>query len=187
MLVPLWNKVAILGPATLLKKRLRHMCLPVSFVEFLRTLFYKAPPDSWSILKLASGKDTIENTLKMCTKKTMYKLNVNVTVKNKTYQPSCKLATFSLFYFFEPHPMDTSSSICHRFDVKIPRGKFHEISSILNGVEISTWIRLSKSAKYRWVLHVDFSMSFRCRIDVIVLLAVSFLSFLNIFCSGNLF
>ena len=75
------------------------MCLPVSFVEFLRTLFYKASPDSWSILKLASSKDTIKDTLKMCTKKTMYKLNVNVTVKNKTYQPSCKLATFSLFFF----------------------------------------------------------------------------------------
>ena len=30
-------------------------------------------------------------------------------------------------------PMDTSSSIHHRFDVEIPRGKFVEISSILKG------------------------------------------------------
>ena len=30
-------------------------------------------------------------------------------------------------------PMDTSSSIRHRFDVEIPRGKFVEITSILKG------------------------------------------------------
>ena len=86
--------------------------------------------------------------------------------------------------------MDTSSSIRHRFYVEIPRGKFVEISSILKGestwklwhrfdVEISTSIRLSKSTKYRWVFHVDFSMPFRCRIYVTALLAVSFLSFSN--------
>ena len=34
-------------------------------------------------------------------------------------------------------PMDTSSSIRHRFDVEIPRGKFVEITSILKGE--STW------------------------------------------------
>ena len=76
----------------------------------------------------------------------------------------------------EPHPMDTLLSIRHRFDVKFPRGKFVKITSILKGestwklwhrfdVDISTWIRLSKSTKYRWVLHVDFSMSFRRQID----------------------
>ena len=32
-----FNKVARLKLATLLKKRLRHRCLPVSFEEFLRT------------------------------------------------------------------------------------------------------------------------------------------------------
>ena len=32
-----FNKVAGLRPATLLKKRLRHRCFPVSFVKFLRT------------------------------------------------------------------------------------------------------------------------------------------------------
>ena len=96
------------------------------------------------------------------------------------------------------YPMDTSSSIRHRFDVEIPRRKFVEITSILKGestwklwhwfdVDISTWIRLSKSTKYRWVLHVDFSMSFRRQIDVTSVLAVSILSFSNIFCSGNLF
>ena len=34
-------------------------------------------------------------------------------------------------------PMDTSSSIRHRFDIEIPRGKFVEITSILKGE--STW------------------------------------------------
>ena len=96
------------------------------------------------------------------------------------------------------NPMDTSSSIRYRFDVEISRGTFVEITSILKGestwklwhrfdVDISMWIRLSKSTKYRWVLHVDFSMSFRRPIDVTSVLAVSILSFSNIFCSGNLF
>ena len=43
----------------------------------------------------------------MYTKKAMNKLNINATVKNKTYKPSCKLATFFpyffFFFFFEPH------------------------------------------------------------------------------------
>ena len=54
-------------------------------------------------------------------------------------------------------------------------------------VEISTWIRLSKLTKYRWVFYADFSMSFRCWIDVTSVLAVSILLFPNIFCSENLF
>ena len=33
------NKVAGLSPATLFKKRLWHMCFPVNFVKFLKTLF----------------------------------------------------------------------------------------------------------------------------------------------------
>ena len=97
-----------------------------------------------------------------------------------------------------PYPMETSSSIRHRFEVEIPRGKFIEITSILKGestwklwhrldVEISTWIRLSKSTKYQWVFHVDFSMPFRCWTDVTALLAVSFLSFSNIFWCWSLF
>ena len=84
--------------------------------------------------------------------------------------------------------MDTSSLIRHRLDVKIPRGNFVEISSILKSestwklwhqfdVKISTWVRLSKSMKYRWGLHVDFSMSFRRRIDVTSVLTVSILLF----------
>ena len=95
------------------------------------------------------------------------------------------------------YPMDTSSSIHHRFDVEIPRGKFVEITSILKGestwklwhrfdVEISTSIRLSKSTKYRCVFHVDFSTLFRRRIDVTSVLAVSIVLFPNISCSGNL-
>ena len=91
-------------------------------------------------------------------------------------------------------PMDTPSSIRHRFDVEIPRGKFVKFTLILEGestwrlwhrfdVEISTWIRLSKSTKYRWVLHVDFSMSFRRWIEVTSVLTVSIVSFPNIFFS----
>ena len=48
-------------------------------------------------------------------------------------------------------------------------------------------VRLSKSTKYRWVFHVDFSTLFQRRIDVTSALAVSIVSFPNIFCSGNLF
>ena len=95
-------------------------------------------------------------------------------------------------------PMDTSLLIRHRFDVEIPRGKFVEITLILKGestwklwhrfnVDISTWNQLSKSTKYRWVLHVNFSMLFRRQINVTSVLAVSILSFSNIFRSGNLF
>ena len=84
--------------------------------------------------------------------------------------------------------MDTSSSIRHLFEVEIPRGKFVEISSILKGesvwklwhrfnVKISTWIRLSKSTKYRCVFPRDLTS----------VLAVSILLFPNILCSGNLF
>ena len=36
----LFNKVADLRPATLLKKRLYHRCFPVNFAKFLRTLFF---------------------------------------------------------------------------------------------------------------------------------------------------
>ena len=35
-----FNKVAGLRPSTLLKKRLWHMCFPVNFAKFLRTLFF---------------------------------------------------------------------------------------------------------------------------------------------------
>ena len=56
--------------------------------------------------------------------------------------------------------MDTSSSIRNQFDVENPCGKFIKNKSILKGeptwklchrfdVEISMWIRLSKSSKYR--------------------------------------
>ena len=95
-------------------------------------------------------------------------------------------------------PMNTSSWICHEFDVEIPRGRLEEITLILKGkwmwklwhrfdVDISTWIRLSKSTKYRWVLHVNFSMLFRRQIDITSVLTVSILSFSSIFWSGNLF
>ena len=38
----LFNKVAGLRPANLLKKRLRHKCFSVNFVKFLRTTFLQA-------------------------------------------------------------------------------------------------------------------------------------------------
>ena len=37
----LFSKVAVLRPATLLKRRLWHRCFPVDFVKFLRTPFRK--------------------------------------------------------------------------------------------------------------------------------------------------
>ena len=40
-----FNKVAGLRPAILLIKRLRHICFPMKFGKFLRTLFYKKLPD----------------------------------------------------------------------------------------------------------------------------------------------
>ena len=39
------NKVACLKPATLLKKRLWCRCFSSNFVKFLRTTFYRTPPD----------------------------------------------------------------------------------------------------------------------------------------------
>ena len=36
----LFNRVAGLRPATLLKKRLWHRCFPVNFVKFLRTFLH---------------------------------------------------------------------------------------------------------------------------------------------------
>ena len=37
----LFNKVASLKPAALLKKRFWHRCFPVNFAKFLRTPFFK--------------------------------------------------------------------------------------------------------------------------------------------------
>ena len=109
------------------------------------------------------------------------------------------LSSFPSYYMFTSQvPMDTSSSIRYKFDIEIPGGKFFEITSILKGestwklwhrfdLDISMWIRLSNSTKYRWVLHVDFSVSFRRQIGVTSLLAVSILLFSSICSSGNLF
>ena len=72
--------------------------------------------------------------------------------------------------------MDTSSSICYRLDVEIPRGKFVEITWIGE----STW-----KLWHQRVLNADFSMSFRRQIDVTSVLAVSVLSFSNIFPNGD--
>ena len=77
---------------------------------------------------------------------------------------------------------------CHRFDVEIPRGMFAEITWKLWNrfdVDISTWNRLSKSIKYRWALHVEYSVSFRRQIDVTSVFVVSILTFSNIFFRCN--
>ena len=42
---PLFDKVAGLRPATLLKKRLWHSCFPVNFAKFPRTFIYSTPLD----------------------------------------------------------------------------------------------------------------------------------------------
>ena len=40
-----FNEVGGLRPATLLKKRLWHRCFPANFAKFLRTPFFRTPPD----------------------------------------------------------------------------------------------------------------------------------------------
>ena len=45
----LFNNVAGLRTATLLKRRLWHRCFSVNFEKFLRTLFYRIPPVDASI------------------------------------------------------------------------------------------------------------------------------------------
>lgn len=75
------------------------------------------------------------------------------------------------------YPMDASLSTRCRFDIKIPCWKSADISPIMKGestwkewhlfdVDNSMLIRLSESVKCWWVLHMFFSMSFRCRINV---------------------
>ena len=53
---PLFNKVAGLRPATLLKKRLWHRRFPVNFAEFLRTPFLQNI--SWRLLQ---NQDNLSN------------------------------------------------------------------------------------------------------------------------------
>ena len=50
----LFNKVADLRPATLLKKRLWRTCFPVNFVKFLRTSFLTE--HLWWLLLVGSTK-----------------------------------------------------------------------------------------------------------------------------------
>ena len=121
----------------------------------------------------------------------MRKSNNFATSLNTTSMESCfgmptfyiGFCQYQLHQYGSYYPMDTSSLIRRGFDFEIPCGKFVEITSILKAeftwklwhrfdVEILTWTPLSKSTKYRWVLHVDFSTLFRCRIDVISVLAV---------------
>ena len=50
----LFNKVAGLRPATLLKKRLWYSCFPVNFAKFLRTPFLKEHL-MWLLLELGTA------------------------------------------------------------------------------------------------------------------------------------
>ena len=59
----LFNKVADLRPATLLKKRLRHRCFPVNFVKLLRTTFFTE--NLWWLLLKIIGKCLISGYLKI--------------------------------------------------------------------------------------------------------------------------
>ena len=67
-----------------------------------------------------------------------------------------------------------SSSRLHRFWTANPRGNYY----------IDSMWRCQRRFDFQNRLNI---VSFRCRINVTALLPVSFLSFLNIFCSGNLF
>ena len=51
----LFNKVARLRPATLIKKKLWHKCFPVNFAKFLRTPFLQNTP--WRLLLRISIKE----------------------------------------------------------------------------------------------------------------------------------
>ena len=86
--------------------------------------------------------------------------------------------------------------ILRRFDVEIPRGKFAEITSILKGestwklwhqfdVDISTWIRLSKSTKYRWVLHAHFLCRFNVKSTLLLYSLFTFYHFLTFSALGT--
>ena len=58
----LFNKVAGLRPATLLKKRLWHRYFPVNFARFLRTPFFTEHL-RWLPLKVLTEKHMYENQL----------------------------------------------------------------------------------------------------------------------------
>ena len=58
----LFNKVAGLRPATLLKKRLWHRCFPVNFAKFLRTPFLTKHLQ-WLLLTFDSQKHSCNNQL----------------------------------------------------------------------------------------------------------------------------
>ena len=105
----------------------------------------------------------------------LYDLVPFVQFKKREKHPRRSVTSFQQ----EIHPMNTYSSIRHRFDIEnsasnirryfidydrqICVKRWHRFD-----VRNSTSIRLPKSTKYQWVLHVVFSMSFRCWINVTV-------------------
>ena len=84
------------------------------------------------------------------------------------------LSPFPSYYMFTSQvPMDISSSIRHQFNVKIPGGKFVEITFILKGESTwklwhqSTWIFRRRFDFQNWRNIDDFSTRiFLCRFDV---------------------
>ena len=69
-----FNKIAGLGPATLLKKRLWHRCFPVNFAKFLRTPFFIEHP--WF---------NFRNQLRRALLDELFLQKSDVTLKNKMY------------------------------------------------------------------------------------------------------
>ena len=60
-----FNKVAGLGPATLLKKKLWHWCFPVNFAKFLRTPFFTEHL-RWLLLFIANLRKTYGSWIAFC-------------------------------------------------------------------------------------------------------------------------
>ena len=80
-----FNKVAVLRPATLLKKRLWHRCFPVNFAKFLRTPF----------LQNTSGRMLLKfPVLKTRTRVAPVYLN---SIHMEFYQPM----SITFFFFFD--------------------------------------------------------------------------------------
>ena len=92
---PLFNKVAGLRPATLLKKRLWHRCFPVNFAKFLRTPFLQ---NTWRLLLTFPICMSILNYLFSSLAEILKKKNGNKNMKkelplNSSYYKTRKLLT----------------------------------------------------------------------------------------------
>ena len=59
------NEVADLRPVILFKKCLWHRCSPVNFGKFLRTPFYRKPPDNSFCFETVCGLSVLNNLKNM--------------------------------------------------------------------------------------------------------------------------